>query len=75
MGDLTYGDEPVFCQLAEKNSRENGMIEIIVEDTGTGIKVEDRGALFTLFGYLDRTKAINSRGIGLGLHICRMIVR
>lgn len=73
MEDLTYGDEAVLCQLVEKNSRENGMVEIIVEDTGTGIKVEDQGALFTLFGYLDRTKGMNTRGIGLGLHICKMI--
>lgn len=32
-----------------------GAIEIIVEDNGLGIKQEDLGKLFKLFGYLDRT--------------------
>lgn len=31
--------------------------------------------MFKLFGFLDTTKAINSRGIGLGLHISRKICR
>jgi len=30
--------------------------------------------LFRLFGFLDATKELNKNGIGLGLHICKMIV-
>ena len=30
--------------------------------------------LFKLFGFLDRTKEINTKGVGLGLHISKMIV-
>ena len=51
------------------------MIEIEVNDTGTGIKVEDQNKLFKLFGSLKSTKQLNPEGIGLGLHISKMIVQ
>jgi signal transduction histidine kinase len=50
------------------------MIEIQVVDQGIGIKTEDMDKLFKLFGFLNRTKEINTKGIGLGLHISKMIV-
>ena len=50
------------------------MIEIIVRDTGVGIKEENLQKLFKLFGFLEQTKELNTNGIGLGLHICKMIV-
>ena len=49
------------------------MIEIQVIDTGIGIKENDLGKLFKLFGFLDTTKELNTKGIGLGLHISKMI--
>lgn len=52
----------------------HGMIEIQVVDQGIGIKTEDMDKLFKLFGFLNRTKEINTKGIGLGLHISKMIV-
>jgi len=33
------------------------------------------GKLFKLFGFLDATKEMNTKGIGLGLHISQMICR
>ena len=51
------------------------MIEISVADTGVGIKKEDQEKLFKLFGFLDRTKELNTRGVGLGLHISKQIVQ
>jgi signal transduction histidine kinase len=51
----------------------DGLIEIQVEDEGIGIKDEDLDKLFKLFGFLNRTKEINTKGIGLGLHISKMI--
>ena len=45
------------------------MLEIQVIDTGIGIKQEDMCKLFKLFGFLDTTKELNTKGIGLGLHI------
>lgn len=49
------------------------MLEIQVIDTGIGIKREDMSKLFKLFGFLDTTKELNTKGIGLGLHISKMI--
>jgi signal transduction histidine kinase len=51
------------------------MIEISVKDTGTGIKIEDQDKLFKLFGFLDNTKEINTKGVGLGLHISQKITQ
>ena len=49
------------------------MLEIQVIDTGIGIKKEDQGKLFKLFGFLDSSQELNTKGIGLGLHISKMI--
>lgn len=49
------------------------MIEIEIKDSGVGIKNEDQDKLFRLFGFLDSTKEMNTKGIGLGLHICKLI--
>ena len=69
--DLTYKED--FRDLVENSP--NGMIEVIVQDSGVGIKEEDQNKLFRLFGFLDETKELNTGGIGLGLHICKMIVQ
>eukprot|EP00347_Sterkiella_histriomuscorum_P018694 403344532 len=45
-----------------------------VADTGVGVKSEDQVKLFKLFGKLDQTQSLNTRGIGLGLNICKKIV-
>lgn len=49
-------------------------VKVEVEDTGIGIKDEDKGKLFKLFGFLDETKVINTSGIGLGLVISEKLV-
>jgi signal transduction histidine kinase len=55
------------------DGQKEGMIEISVTDSGIGIKKEDQSKLFKLFGYLDSSKAMNTKGIGLGLHISKMM--
>lgn len=70
--DLYIKDEQ-FVQAFKK--AEHGMIEIIVRDSGIGIKEEDHDKLFKLFGSLKSTKELNPGGIGLGLHISKMIVQ
>ena len=45
-----------------------------MKDTGIGIKEQDVGKLFKLFGFINSTEEINTQGIGLGLHICKQIV-
>jgi signal transduction histidine kinase len=49
------------------------MIEIKVEDSGIGIKKEDHDKLFKLFGFLDDSKELNVKGVGLGLHISQKL--
>ena len=46
-----------------------------VVDTGKGFSKGDASKLFTKFGKLKRTAAMNNEGIGLGLLICQNIVR
>ena len=45
-----------------------------IADTGAGIAEEDLARLFSRFGKLQRTAALNSDGIGLGLTIVKQIV-
>mmetsp|Transcript_17334 Transcript_17334/g.15250 ORF Transcript_17334/g.15250 Transcript_17334/m.15250 type:complete len:174 (+) Transcript_17334:805-1326(+) len=49
-------------------------IKLFVQDTGTGIKQEDKKRLFSVFGKLEETESINKQGIGLGLTICKHIL-
>ena len=45
------------------------MLKVQVIDTGVGVAAGDIDALFTRFGKLQRTAAMNNEGIGLGLTI------
>jgi len=47
--------------------------EVQVKDTGMGIKREDQKKLFKLFGFIESTEQVNTRGIGLGLVISKRI--
>ena len=60
--------------LFDENNQD-GMLQISVTDTGIGIKVKDQEKLFKLFGFLDSSKHLNSKGIGLGLHISKKITQ
>ena len=51
------------------------MVQISVTDTGIGIKHKDQSQLFKLFGFLDTSKEMNTKGVGLGLHISKMIAQ
>ena len=42
---------------------------ISVIDTGSGIKDEDKDRLFKLFGFVNDSRQLNTKGIGLGLVI------
>lgn len=50
------------------------MIEVIVEDSGVGIKQNDQKKLFKMFGFLEKDEELNLRGVGLGLHLSKLIV-
>ena len=49
----------------------DGLIQVTVSDTGVGIQDKDKDKLFQLFGFLETTKELNTKGIGLGLHISK----
>ena len=54
---------------------DNDKIRISVMDNGRGIKVKNQDKLFKLFGSVkDTKKNINTKGIGLGLVISKLIV-
>ena len=67
--DLHHKDHIPFL----KSSKGQGMVQIKVQDSGIGIKKEDHDKLFKLFGFLDSTKELNTKGVGLGLHISQKI--
>lgn len=69
---LTKSDNEKFRDIVR--CAQNGVLEVQVIDQGIGIKKKDMNSLFKLFGYLDQTKELNTKGIGLGLHICRKII-
>ena len=46
-----------------------------MEDNGIGITENDRSKLFQLFGYMDSTQKLNTKGIGLGLFITRKLIQ
>lgn len=50
------------------------MLEIMVADTGVGIREEDRDRLFSSFQRLDETRNRNIEGTGLGLNITKKLV-
>lgn len=70
--DLTFQDE-YFTEIVKK--AECDFLEVQVEDTGIGIKDEDKAKLFKLFGFLDSSQQLNTKGIGLGLFITKKITQ
>lgn len=53
---------------------ENDIVRIIVRDYGQGIPPEDLPTLFDEFGSRDKESSDATRGLGIGLSICRTIV-
>ncbi|CAD8159874.1 unnamed protein product [Paramecium pentaurelia] len=51
------------------------LIEICVEDTGVGLKPEDKSKLFQPFGKLEDSKNMNTSGVGLGLMISNVLAQ
>ena len=61
--------------LESFRASKHGMIQVTVSDTGIGIQDKDKDKLFELFGFLESSKAVNTKGIGLGLHISKKIIQ
>jgi PAS domain S-box-containing protein len=61
-------DQPQREIVIRTSAAAGGMVEVSVEDNGTGIDPELREALFSPF------QSTNEEGMGIGLSICRTIV-
>lgn len=62
----------VFEKISENDK---DLLRISVSDNGAGIMKKDQDKLFQLFGSIkDEKKQINTKGIGLGLVISKLIV-
>lgn len=55
--------------------RRNGTMEIIVDDDGPGIPPDQREEVFKPFYRMDRSRNLDTGGVGLGLTIARDVVR
>jgi len=63
-------------KITAKQAQEKGFIEFTVEDTGIGIKEEEKMKLFKTFGKLEQgNECKNYQGVGLGLAISDNLVR
>jgi len=67
-----YSDFDVSPINRQINQRQKRLL-FEIEDSGIGIKQEDKCKLFKLFGKLDDKKNMNSNGVGLGLTICQKL--
>lgn len=67
--------EPALADRAEKPSGQPGQVLIEVADDGPGVKPELREKLFEMFYTADNARGDGRRGLGLGLALCRSIIR
>ena len=57
-----------------KVQRAGDMVTISIENTGEGIAPEALPFVFERFYKEDRSRGLNTRGSGLGLHICKVLI-
>lgn len=64
-----------FVEVCAKEIYEpNRIICIRVKDTGIGIKPENLGNIFKMFGLVDKKMEMSGTGIGIGLYLCKYII-
>lgn len=54
--------------------KKGNMVEVSIENTGAGIAPEALPFVFERFYKEDRSRGMNTRGSGLGLHICKILI-
>jgi signal transduction histidine kinase len=55
--------------------KEESMIQFMVEDTGSGIPIQDQTEIFKMFNSISPSKNTLIKSAGLGLMISKMIVK
>lgn len=66
------GNIEVTARLLDNDSH---LLEVSVRDTGRGISNEDMANVFDRLFQCETEDATSRRGLGIGLHVCREIVR
>ncbi|MDI7252509.1 PAS domain-containing protein [Candidatus Solincola sp.] len=61
-------------EVSARRSREEGMVEFEVRDTGPGIPLHEQRRLFTMFYQVETDSTRSAGGLGLGLVISKGIV-
>ena len=72
-GNYFYTDENGKINLSLE--KENKMITLKITDNGDGIKLENQQLIFEKFTQLSSRKLGKPKGSGLGLFICKEILR
>lgn len=54
--------------------KKGNMVEVSIQNTGAGIAPEALPFVFERFYKEDRSRGMNTRGSGLGLHICKILI-
>ncbi|HZG79191.1 MAG TPA: sensor histidine kinase, partial [Brevibacillus sp.] len=67
---LSYSSEPIRIEITERS----GAVNISVVDHGVGIPKEDLPHIFDRFYRVDKARARETGGAGLGLSIAKRIV-
>ncbi|MBI2870440.1 MAG: diguanylate cyclase [Candidatus Omnitrophica bacterium] len=60
----------IWASIEDKGSE----VQIVVKDTGIGIKEEDARSVFERFSQVDKSYGAGAKGVGLGLAICKDLV-
>jgi signal transduction histidine kinase/CheY-like chemotaxis protein len=63
-----------LCVRVNRRAGEDIYLDVSVEDTGIGIREEDRDKLFTSFERLDEKRNARIQGTGLGLNITKRLL-
>jgi DNA-binding response OmpR family regulator len=61
--------------IALRTTLDKDVVTVLVSDTGPGIPLEEQTAIFDEFRHGKRTAALGYGGLGLGLAICKRLVK
>ncbi len=70
----SHGYVCVYCREIALNNGNIATVEIVIEDTGVGIRKEDQEKLFKRFMQVDESSTRRASGSGLGLAIVKELV-
>ena len=65
---------PAGGTISFQAQKKGGMVEVSIQNTGAGIAPEALPFVFERFYKEDRSRGMNTRGSGLGLHICKILI-